>query len=142
MKIVIVGVADWSERLKTRLGAGFTVVDAEPSDRERMARELRDAEVVISGKFTAQTAVWCRSLKLLICPWAGTDNIDRSVLPTGARFVNSGGTEQPIAEHVIAVLVALRRNCSTPIANCGKEFGRTVIGAARWWTRCMARRLA
>jgi phosphoglycerate dehydrogenase-like enzyme len=109
MKIAIVGVPGWSERLRAKLSDGADIVEVDPSDRERLARVLADADIVISGRFDARTAALCHSLKLLICPWAGTENIDRSALPHGVKFTNAGGTEEPIAEHVIGVLVALRR---------------------------------
>ena len=109
MKIAIVGVPGWSERLRPKLGGGFDMVEVDPSDGEQLARVLAAADIVISGRFDARTAALCHSLKLLICPWAGTENIDRSALPPGVKFVNAGGTEEPIAEHVIAMLVALRR---------------------------------
>jgi phosphoglycerate dehydrogenase-like enzyme len=110
MKIAIVGVPGWSERLRSKIGDGFDIVEVDPSNKEQMARALAGADIVISGRFNAKLAALCRSLKLLICPWAGTDNIDRSALPPGVGFVNSGGTEEPIAEHVIGALVALRRH--------------------------------
>ncbi len=109
MKIAIVGVPGWSKRLQPKLGGGFDIVEVDASEGEQLALALADADIVISGRFNARTAALCRSLKLLICPWAGTENIDRYALPPGVKFVNAGGTEEPIAEHVIGVLVALRR---------------------------------
>ncbi|HEV2909639.1 MAG TPA: 2-hydroxyacid dehydrogenase, partial [Candidatus Eremiobacteraceae bacterium] len=109
MKIAIVGVPGWSERLRAKLGDGADIVEVDPSERAQLARVLADADIVISGRFNARTAALCHSLKLLICPWAGTENMDRSALPPGVKFTNAGGTEEPIAEHVIGVLVALRR---------------------------------
>jgi phosphoglycerate dehydrogenase-like enzyme len=65
---------------------------------------------VITGSFDARLAALCPALGLLVCPWAGTENIDRSALPAGVRLISGGGTEQPIAEYVIGALVALRRH--------------------------------
>lgn len=110
MKIVVLSIPHWSQRLVERLGSAYAIADVDGSDAMALERELRDAEILVSGSFTAQLGPWCRSLKLLICPWAGTENIDRSALPVGVSVFSSGGTEEPIAEYVIGVLVALRRN--------------------------------
>jgi len=51
----------------------------------------------------------CPVLKAVVCPYAGTERIDRAGLSAGVRVINGGGIEQPIAEYVIAMLVAMRR---------------------------------
>jgi phosphoglycerate dehydrogenase-like enzyme len=52
----------------------------------------------------------CHALRLILCPAAGTDGIDRSVVPAGVQILNSSGPEIPMAEYVIGALVALRQN--------------------------------
>ncbi|MBV8082148.1 MAG: phosphoglycerate dehydrogenase [Candidatus Eremiobacteraeota bacterium] len=109
MKIVVLSIPNWSHRLVERLGSAYSIADVDAKDQIALARELPDADILVSGSFSAALAPLCRSLRLLISPWAGTENIDRSALPAGVAVVSSGGTEEPIAEYAIAMLVALRR---------------------------------
>ncbi len=100
----------WEQRLAPRLGAAFEIVDVEPSDTQRLAAQLRDAEIVLTDRFTKELTPLCLALKLVVCPFAGTERIDRAALPPGVAIINGAGTEQPISEYVIAMLVAMRRH--------------------------------
>jgi phosphoglycerate dehydrogenase-like enzyme len=54
-------------------------------------------------------AARAKKLRLLLCPSAGTEGIDRSLLPAGVVVRNGEGHEIPMAEYVIGMLVALRQ---------------------------------
>ena len=108
MKIVSL-LPRWEQRLLPRLGPEFTIVDVAPADEARLRAELRDADIIVAAALNADVAALCPKLKLVVCPYAGTEGIDRAALPGGVAVINSGGTEEPIAEYVIAMLVAMRR---------------------------------
>src|SRR5271165_1888414 len=114
---IAVLVPHWAGRLAAALqtpaspgGARFDVVAVDPADPTASRDVLSGAEVVVTGRFDAQLAAQCPALKLLVCPWAGTENIDRAALPAGVSLISGGGTEEPIAEYVIGALVALRHH--------------------------------
>ncbi len=116
MKVAVL-VPHWAQRLTAALrpatgseGTRLDVVSVDPADLGHAHDILRDAEIVVSGKFDAQMAALCPALRLLVCPWAGTENIDRAAVPAGVPVISGGGTEEPIAEYVIGALVALRHH--------------------------------
>jgi len=100
----------WEQRLRPRLGPRFEIVDVEPSDTERLRAQARDAQIVLTDRLTAEVARLFPVLRAVVCPFAGTERIDRSALPADVPVINGGGTEEPIAEHIIAMLVATRRH--------------------------------
>lgn len=71
---------------------------------------LATAEVVVAAEFDAVLARVCPSLRLLICPLAGTEGIDRSVLAENVRVVSGVGHEIPMAEYVMGCITALREH--------------------------------
>jgi phosphoglycerate dehydrogenase-like enzyme len=109
MKIVSL-LPRWEKRLGPRLGPEFQIVDADPSDTDGLRAQAREAEIVLTDKLTGEVAALFPALRLVVCPFAGTERIDRAALPAGVRVLNGGGTEEPIAEHIIAMLVATRRH--------------------------------
>jgi phosphoglycerate dehydrogenase-like enzyme len=109
MKIVSL-LARWEQRLRPRLGREFQIVDVDLADAERLGAEARDAEIVLTDRLTREVAALFPALRLVVCPFAGTERIDRSALPVGVSVINGGGTEEPIAEYVIAMLIAMRRH--------------------------------
>jgi len=99
----------WGDELGALLHDDIVYV---PMDSEASARqdpELKDADVVVSKSYDETLAGATPALRLLVCPNAGTDRINRSLLPAGARVVNGGGHEIPIAEYVVGGLIALRQ---------------------------------
>jgi phosphoglycerate dehydrogenase-like enzyme len=110
MNVLIVALAPWSKRLKERLDSSCAVTIVRDDDAAAIERALPSADILISGRFDAAMARRATSLKLIICPWAGTENIDRAHVPAGVDVVSSGGPEEAIAEYVLATLVAMRRN--------------------------------
>ena len=72
--------------------------------------DLKDADVYVGPKFTAAMGAEARNLRLVHVAGAGYDGIDADALPAGAVCANTFHHEGSIAEHIAAVLVALRRN--------------------------------
>ncbi|MFF2243853.1 2-hydroxyacid dehydrogenase [Arthrobacter sp. NPDC058130] len=72
--------------------------------------DLKDADVYVGPKFTEAMGNEARNLRLVHVAGAGYDGIDAAALPAGAVCANTFHHESSIAEHIAAVLVALRRN--------------------------------
>lgn len=100
----------WNEDLKLTLDPGIAFVTADPKDRAARDEALVQAEILISAEFTAEMARAAVRLRLLICPAAGTEAIDRTALPPGVPLVSGTGHEIPMAEYVMGVLIALRQH--------------------------------
>jgi phosphoglycerate dehydrogenase-like enzyme len=90
----------------------WTILVADPVDRDGFARALSQADAMISMNWHAGFAAASR-LRLLQLPGAGTDDIDFSVVPPAASVCNAFEHEIGIAEYVLAAmldrLVGLRR---------------------------------
>ena len=97
----------WAEELAARLHEGITLVAVDKADRAALERDLPGAQILVTTQFDHALAPLCTSLELIICPAAGTEGIDRDVLPPGVEVKNGIGHEIPIAEYVIGALVAL-----------------------------------
>lgn len=100
----------WNEALPPLLDDGLEVRGVDSDDEAAVAAELPEAEILITVRFTKAMGALCRRLRLLICPAAGTENIDRSALPAGVLFVSGTGHDIPMAEYSIGCLVALRQH--------------------------------
>jgi len=98
-----------NEELAALLDSPLRLVVVPADDQEALRRELAEAQIVIASQFDRAMAALCPRLRLLQCPAAGTDRIDREALPPGVQLANGGGHEIPIAEYVIGALVALRQ---------------------------------
>ena len=72
-----------------------------PGERDHFA----SADVIIGNRLNAADPVPAK-LRLFHAPAAGTDGIDAALLPAGAALCNCFGHEQPIAEYVMAALLA------------------------------------
>jgi phosphoglycerate dehydrogenase-like enzyme len=99
----------WQSDLPPQLAKGLMAKFVDPSDTDATLAALADAEIVVSAWFTAEMMRASPKLKLLVCPAAGTDSIDRAALPQRVKLINGGGHEIPIAEYIIGALVALRQ---------------------------------
>jgi phosphoglycerate dehydrogenase-like enzyme len=75
--------------------------------------ELRDAEVYVGSRFTADMAQAAEKLRLIHVAGAGTDKVDFEALPTGVLVANTFHHERSIAEYVVAAAVMLRRDFLT-----------------------------
>lgn len=99
----------WREELRPLLDADIDYVAVDPEDEAAAAAAVRDADILITTQFDAATAARAEKLKLLLCPSAGTEGIDRGLLPPGVIVRNGQGHEIPMAEYAIGMLVALRQ---------------------------------
>jgi phosphoglycerate dehydrogenase-like enzyme len=72
--------------------------------------ELRDADVYVGSRFTAEMAAAAEKLRLIHPAAAGTDKIDFDALAPGVLVANTFHHEQSIAEYVVAAAVMLRRD--------------------------------
>ena len=125
MKVVSVGTM-WSGELAAALDPGVAFEAVTGDDIAARDAALRDADVVVSATFDAAMARACTRLRLLVCPAAGTERIDRAALPATARLVNGAGHEIPMAEYAIGSLVALRQHLKA--ADAGVRRGEWRFG--------------
>jgi phosphoglycerate dehydrogenase-like enzyme len=75
--------------------------------------ELRDAEVYVGSRFTADMAAVAEKLRLIHVAGAGTDKIDFVALAPDILVANTFHHERSIAEYVVASAVMLRRDFLT-----------------------------
>jgi phosphoglycerate dehydrogenase-like enzyme len=132
MRIVFHGLnaASFSEGFADLVGPGAEVAllpDALDAEADRAAYAA--AEVVVGSRFTASLPR-PEGLRLLHVPGAGTDGIAFDALPPGAIVCNCFGHEQPIAEYVMAALLARR----IPLAAADADLRRS-----RWTYRASGR---
>jgi phosphoglycerate dehydrogenase-like enzyme len=99
----------WHDGLTALLDPSCTV-RAAPKEGAARDEALAGAEVMVSALFTPAMAAVCKRLRLLVCPPAGTERIDRTALPNGVRLENGTGHEIPMAEYVMGCCVALRQH--------------------------------
>lgn len=72
--------------------------------------DLRDADVLVGGRFTAEMAAVAEKLRLVHVAGAGTDKIDFAALRPETLVANTFHHERSIAEYVLAAAVLLRRD--------------------------------
>lgn len=72
--------------------------------------DLRDADVFVGGRFTAEMAAAAEKLRLVHVAGAGTDKIDFAALRPETLVTNTFHHERSIAEYVLAAAVLLRRD--------------------------------
>jgi phosphoglycerate dehydrogenase-like enzyme len=109
MKVVVAdrSLVPHRERLEAALPAGATVSwRTGAADRRD---ELRDAEVYVGGRFTADMAAVVEKLRLIHVAGAGTDRIDFGALPGDVLVANTFHHERSIAEYVLAAAITMRR---------------------------------
>jgi phosphoglycerate dehydrogenase-like enzyme len=99
----------WHDDLTALIDPSYTLRAAPKGGAERNTM-LADAEVLVSAVFTEEMAAACTRLRLLVCPPAGTERIDRSALPARVLFEHGTGHEIPMAEYVMGCCVALRQH--------------------------------
>jgi phosphoglycerate dehydrogenase-like enzyme len=106
MKVVVAdaNLVPHRERLEAALPPGSTVVWGRTS-----ADALRDADVFVGGRFTAEMAGAAEKLRLVHAAGAGTEKIAFDALAPDVLVANTFHHEQSIAEYVLAAAVLLRR---------------------------------
>jgi phosphoglycerate dehydrogenase-like enzyme len=72
--------------------------------------ELRDADVYVGSRFTAEMASVAERLRLIHIAGAGTDKVDFDAVPADVLVANTFHHERSIAEYVVAAAVMLRRD--------------------------------
>jgi phosphoglycerate dehydrogenase-like enzyme len=95
-------------RLEAALPPGSTVRWHEASSAGILA-DVRDADVFVGSRFTAESARAAGKLRLVHAAGAGTDKIAFDALAPDVLVANTFHHEQSIAEYVVATAVLLRR---------------------------------
>ncbi len=99
----------WAQALAAMLDPILSVTIVDSKDARRRDTALTDADVLVTARFNADVGRVAKRLRLLVCPAAGTEYIDRDALPEGAVLVKGTGHEIAMAEYVIGSVVALRQ---------------------------------
>jgi phosphoglycerate dehydrogenase-like enzyme len=98
------------ERLEAAVPAGAAVVWCVGAHPGVILEELRDTEVYIGGRFTAEMAGSAEKLRLVHVAGAGADRVDFAALPVDVQVANTFHHERSIAEYVLAAATMLRRD--------------------------------
>jgi phosphoglycerate dehydrogenase-like enzyme len=109
MKIVVndANLVPHRERLEAAVPPGARVswhVGGVPLD------ELRDADVYVGSRFTAEMASAAEKLRLVHVAGAGTDKVEFDALAPDTLVANTFHHERSIAEYVVGAAVVLRRD--------------------------------
>lgn len=106
MKIVVAepNLLAHRERFEAALPPGAEVV------WNKDIEALRDADVFVGGRFTAEMAAAAEKLRLVHVAGAGTDKIAFASLRPEVLVANTFHHERSIAEYVLAAAVLLRRD--------------------------------
>lgn len=106
MKIVVAepNLLAHRERFEAALPPGTEVV------WNKDIEALRDADVFVGGRFTAEMAAAAEKLRLVHVAGAGTDKIAFASLRSEVLVANTFHHERSIAEYVLAAAVLLRRD--------------------------------
>ncbi|WP_006244437.1 2-hydroxyacid dehydrogenase [Mycolicibacterium tusciae] len=109
MKIVIadINLLPHRERFEAAMPTG-AVVQWHPGGVPH--DDLRDADVHIGSRFTAEMASAAEKLRLIHIAGAGTDKVDFDALPPDVLVANTFHHERSIAEYIVAAAVMLRRD--------------------------------
>lgn len=99
----------WADALVAKLDTQLEVTVVDSKDMVRRDAALADADVLVSAKFSADMARAVKHLRMLVCPAAGTEWIDRQALPEGVVLVKGTGHEIAMAEYIMGSIVALRQ---------------------------------
>ena len=112
MKIVVVdpNLAPHREQFEALLPSGC---DVEWFTGGAPDSELRDAEVFVGSRFTAEMAGHAKKLRLVHPAAAGTDRIDIGALTPDILVANTFHHERSIAEYVVGAAVMLHREFLT-----------------------------
>lgn len=98
------------ERFEAALPADAEVAWRVGTDPAALLADLRDAEVYVGGRFTADMADASEKLRLVHVVGAGTDRVDFSALADDVLVANTFHHERSIAEYVLAAAIMLSRD--------------------------------
>ena len=112
MKILVTdtNLTPHRERFEAMVPTG-AVVHWHP--RQAPLDELRDADVYIGSRFTAEMAAAAERLRLIHVAGAGTDKVDFDAIAPDVLVANTFHHERSIAEYIVAAAVMLRRDFLT-----------------------------
>lgn len=88
---------------------GQTPVELSFADLTQLPTNLPGVDVFIGNRFNMEMKEAADSLKLILLPGAGYENIDFDCLPEGCIVANAHEHEKAIAEWVIMAMIALDR---------------------------------
>ena len=113
MKIVVVdrNLVPHRERFEAALPPDSTAHWPDGCTTE--LEDLRDADVVVGGRFTAAMAEAAEKVRLVHAGGAGVDKIDFAALAPDVLVANAFHHEQSIAEYTLAAAILLRRGFLT-----------------------------
>jgi len=97
------------ERFEAGLPADAEVRWRVGADPDTLLDDLRDAEVYVGGRFTADMADAAEKLRLVHVVGAGTDRVDFAALSEDVLVANTFHHERSIAEYVLAAAIMLTR---------------------------------
>ena len=97
------------ERLEAAVPPGVTVGWLVGASPEAVVEELRDADVYVGSRFTAEMAHAAEKLRLIHVAGAGTDRIEVAALADSVLVANTFHHERSIAEYVLSAAIMLRR---------------------------------
>ena len=111
MKVVVAdsNLRPHRERFEAALPPGVGVVWCVGQPSDVLTAELRDADVFVGGRFTAELAAVAEKLRLVHVVGAGTDRVDFAALSDSALVANTFHHERSIAEYVLSAAIMLRR---------------------------------
>ena len=97
------------------------------TDSGALLEELRDAEVYVGGRFTADMARSAERLRLVHVVGAGTDRVDFAALSQETLVANTFHHERSIAEYVLAAVIL----CAWELLSALGCAGAAVTGSGR-----------
>jgi phosphoglycerate dehydrogenase-like enzyme len=89
--------------------------------------ELRDAQVYVGGRFTADMSGIAEKLRLIHVAGAGTDRIDFDALSRDVLVANTFHHERSIAEYVLAAAIMMRRGFFTQDRSLRRDVWATAV---------------
>jgi phosphoglycerate dehydrogenase-like enzyme len=112
VKIIVVdrNLLPHRERFEAALPADARVYWHVGSAAAAVQDDLRDAEVYVGGRFTAEMSAVAEKLRLVHAAGAGTDRVDFDALGGNVLVANTFHHEHSIAEYVLAAAIMLRRD--------------------------------
>ena len=138
MKIVVndANLLPHRERFEAAVPPGSQMIWHMSSD------DLRDADVYVGCRFTAEMADAAEKLRLIHVAGAGTDKVEFDALRPDVLVANTFHHERSIAEYVVAAAVMLRRDFLTQDRELRRGVWATSVSAGVRWSRsgrCMTR---
>jgi phosphoglycerate dehydrogenase-like enzyme len=97
------------DRFEAALPAGSSVQWSVGPAAAPLCDGIRDAQVYVGGRFTADMAAVAEKLRLVHVAGAGTDRVDFDALADDVLVANTFHHERSIAEYVVAAAIMLRR---------------------------------